>query len=338
MEERNYKIAIWLLAFAAISSPLISAVGGQQTIGWQYDTFAENLEMTITPDVPTTDGPINIEVVSTFPDVYVQVANLYATITPNNGLEFQFQTIFQRWNNTAMTVSLGPFPYNGYSISLWVIAYDWLNTPMDSRDSFNIIHYDVGGSGWKYNNFENNVNMEYAPMAVNATEEVDVRIWTNENVSFGGANLWWTYETLEGELIEGVGKNFTSSNIEGTEMEQFIPGYPPGTNVTFWIVAWDQYNEVIVSDEYNYSVLGVVQYTDFPFVYTDNDDRSEWVPDFWIYVPLAASCALGVPLFLYLYVLGKEREGRRETLVEMKDYANKTLVTSKKEGGDSAGK
>ncbi len=55
-------------------------------IGWQYDTFEENLEMTITPELPTTEEPIIIEIVSTIPDVEIQIANLYATIQPEGGL------------------------------------------------------------------------------------------------------------------------------------------------------------------------------------------------------------------------------------------------------------
>jgi hypothetical protein len=337
MDIRRYTVSIWLVALVILSMPLSTFTEGQQTIGWQYETFGENLEMTITPDYPTTDDSIIVQVASTFPDVYVQVANFYATVTPNNGHEFQFQTIFQRWNNTAMTVSVGPFPYNGYTISMYVVAYDWLNTPMDSRDTFNYIVFEVGGSGWEHDTFDGNVLVEYAPMAVNATEEVTVTITSRENVTFGGANLWWTYETPEGDLIEGVGQNFTKANAEKTVMTQKIPGYPPGTNLTFWIVAWDTYNEVMVSEEYNYSVLGLVQYTDFPFIYTDDDDRTEWVPDFWIFVPMAALCALGLPLFLYLYVLTRKRVERQKALVNSNDKVKRQSDEPERGGDDNGG-
>jgi hypothetical protein len=323
--------AVGFLFLCSLLSVVSLNSSAQETIGWQYETFAENLELTITPEEPTTDDPILIEVVSRFPDVYVQVAHLYASITPNNGHEFQYQASFQRWNDSAMQERLGPFPYNGYTISLYILAYDWLNAEMDSRDSFNYIVFEVGGSGWKHQNFDNNVLVEYSPMTVNATEEVSVTISSKDNVTFGGANLWWTYETPEGELVEGVGHNFSKVNPEATIMEQTIPGYPPGTNLTFWIVAWDTYNEVMVSKEYNYSVLGLVEYTDFPFVYTDDDDRTEWVPDFWIFVPMAVLCSLGVPLFLYLYVLSRRREERHETLISGND--EESDLTKNTEGG-----
>ncbi|KYK28622.1 MAG: hypothetical protein AYK23_00105 [Candidatus Proteinoplasmatales archaeon SG8-5] len=335
MKTLSIAFITWLVVLGALSLPLNQSSNAQQTIGWQYETFGENLEMTITPEIPTTEDPIMVEVVSIFPDVYVQVANFYARVTPNNGHEFQFQTIFQRWNNSAMRVSVGPFPYNGYTISMYVIAYDWLNIPMDSRDTFNYIEFEVGGSGWKHDTFDANVEVEYSPMTVNATEEVTVTISSKDNITFGGANLWWTYETPEGDLIEGVGENFTKVNPEVTVMKQTIPGYPPGTNLTFWVVAWDTYNEVMVSKEYNYSVLGLVQYTDFPFIYTDDDDRSEWEPDFSILAPMVILCAVGVPLYLYLYVLTRKREGRRETLVMSND--SQAAAPEEKEEGDEDG-
>jgi hypothetical protein len=154
---------------------------------------------------------------------------------------------------------------------------------------------------------------------VNATEEVTVTIQSTDNVSFGGANLWWTYETPEGEKVSGVGKNFSNSNQNMTEMSEVILGYPAGTNVTFWVQVWDKYLVQMISKEYDYSVLGVIQYTDFPFEYSDdgtgNLDKSKWYPDLQILLPMVGLCALGIPLFLYQYVLSKKKEERVESLV-----------------------
>jgi hypothetical protein len=99
--------------------------------------------------------------------------------------------------------------------------------------------------------------------------------------------------------------------VNSTEMARTISGFPAGTNVTFWVTAWDQYNAVMTSGMYNYSVMGVEEYTDFPFEYTDGtDDRSIWVPDFNILVPMAGMCALALPLFIYLYALNLKRKRR----------------------------
>jgi hypothetical protein len=289
-------------------------------IGWQYEVFDDNIEMTITPDEPTTDQDILIEIVSKVPGVDIQIANLYATVQPDGGLEFPYQSVFQRWNDSALRVSLSPFPYDGYRITLWIVAYDWFNSPMDSRESFNNIFFDVTGSGWVHAGFDSNVGLSYHPMTVNASEEVTVTIVSNENITFGGANLWWTYETPDGERVTGVGRNFSKKNSNMTEMSEAIMGYPAGTNVTFWVQVWDSYNDVLVSIEYNYSVLGVLEYADFPFEYVTVDadgnfDRSEWTPTYQILIPLIIVCALGVPLFLYLNLITERRELRNQKLV-----------------------
>lgn len=331
-------LALFLCLPMLFALPGIDQVTGEPSgtrageIGWQYDSFEENLEMTITPQLPTTEEPIIIEIVSTIPDVEIQIANLYATIQPNGGLEFPYQSVFQRWNDTAMRCSVGPFPYDGYRITLWVIAYDWFNYNMDSRESFNNIFYDVAGSGWKHDVFNDNVMLSYSPMTVNATEEVTVTVTSKENVTFGGANLWWTYETPDGELVTGVGKNFSIKNQDVTEMKEDIMGYPAGTNVTFWVQVWDQYNVVLVSREYNYSVLGVTEYTNFPFEYVTFDeegnfDRAEWTPTMQIILPMVGMCALGFPLFIYLYALADRREKRKEELMISNGELNNKLVS-----------
>lgn len=334
----NSKMVNIGLAFLVISALtlMMSPANTAQQIGWQFDSFEDNIKMTITPEEPTTDKPIIITIDSIFPDVHINVANLYAIIEPDGGLEFEYHNVFQRLNNTAMRCAVGPFAYSGFYISFYVVAYDWLNYQMDSRESFNYIHYYVAGSGWKHDNFDDNVLLTYAPLTVNATEEVTVTIASKDDVSFRGANLWWTYETPEGVKVVGVGKNFTNSNMNMTEMSDVILGYPAGTNVTFWVQVWDQYMDQMISREYNYSVLGVIQYTDFPFEYSDdgsgNLDKSKWYPDMQILLPMLGLCALGIPLFLYQYVLSKKKEERVEGLVTSNEELESSLAPKDEEG------
>jgi len=325
---------IMLMSLNPVSADPSGTRAGE--IGWQYEVFDDNLEMTITPDEPTTDHNIVIEIVSRVPGVEIQIANLYATIQPDGGLEFPYQSVFQRWNDSAMRVVLSPFPYDGYKITLWVVAYDWFNSPMDSRESFNNILFDVTGSGWMHAGFEANVGLSFHPMTVNASEELTVTIVSRENVTFGGANLWWTYETPDGEIVTGVGRNFSKKNSNMTEMSESIMGYPAGTNVTFWVQVWDLYNDVLVSTEYNYSILGVLEYTDFPFEYVTVDadgnfDRSEWTPTYQILIPLVIVCALGVPLFLYLNLITERRVLRQQKLVLSNGMDDGSKTEKKKE-------
>jgi hypothetical protein len=215
---------------------------------------------------------------------------------------------------------LEPFPLNGYDIEFYIVVYDYYFTPMDSRTSTTFA-YTVTGSGWKYDTFDENVELSYWPMNVNATEEVEIVLVSRHNITIVDANLYVTYETAEGEIQEG-GWNFTKTNANSTEMRQTIPGYPAGTNVTFWVTAWDQYTTLVTSRIYNYSVMGVEEYTDFPFEYTgQTDDRSKWVPDDSIILPMAGACALAVPLMIYLYALNLRRRKRAEGFARTKEAA-----------------
>lgn len=324
------KVCLVFVVFSAIAFSM-SGIRAQE-IGWQYDTFDENLVLRISPGVPTTDEPINFKIYSIFPGVEITRALFHAVIEPDDGLAFEYQNSFQRINDTEARCSIGPFPYSGFDIDFYILAYDWQNLEMDSRISYNYLHYYVGGSGWKHESFDENIELTYAPLTVNATEEVTVTITSIDNVTIKGANLWWTYLTPEGELETG-GNVFNHSNSEETEMTQEILGYRAGTNITFWVQAWDIYNDPIVSEEYNYSVLGLMQYTNFPFEYTDdgtgNLDRSKWYPDLQILISMVGVCALGVPLFLYLYVMGKKKEERVETLVASDGEIEETVVGTK---------
>jgi hypothetical protein len=327
------KFLKFCLVFAVLSIAFSMPGIRAQEIGWQYDTFDENLELRISPEVPTTDMPINFKIYSIFPGVKIGTALFHAIIEPDDGLAFEYQNSFQRINDTEMRCSIGPFAYSGFDIDFYILAYDWQNVEMDSRVSYNYMHFYVGGSGWKHESFDENLDLTYWPLTVNATEEVTVTIASRDNVTIKGANLWWTYLTPEGELVSGVGDNFTHSNMEMTEMRQTIRGYSAGTNVTFWVQAWDVYVDQIISKEYNYSVLGLMQYTDFPFEYTDdgsgNLDRSKWYPDLKILLSMVGMCAIGVPLFLYLYVISKKKEERVETLVASDGTKEETVVSTK---------
>jgi hypothetical protein len=146
-------------------------------------------------------------------------------------------------------------------------------------------------------------------MNVNATEEVMITLVSINNISIKGANLYITYENTDGKIQSG-GYNFTKINSNSTQMRQNIPGYPAGTNITFWVTAWDQYNAVMTSKIYNYSVMSIAEYTDFPFEYTGGtDDRSQWIPDDAILLPMAG---------IYLFAINLKRRKRAVDMIATK--------------------
>ncbi len=284
-------------------------------IGWQYDTFAENLLVNVTPETPTTMDSMTITVTSKIPAVWIKQASIYGVVYPGDGVQFPFSYPFFRVNDTVFRCIIEPFPLNGYDMEFYVFVYDYYYEAMDSRNSY-AFSYSVVGSGWRNETFAENIELTYWPMNVNASEEVVITLVSRNNVTITGANLYLTYVTPEGELREG-GWNFTKTNANSTRMTKTVPGFEAGTNVTFWVTAWDQYTTLITSGMYNYSVMGIEEYTDFPFEYTDgSDDRSIWLPDANILVAMAGMCALAIPLFIYIYALGiKRRKKATDMLV-----------------------
>ncbi len=326
MKSKGIITAITILAMTAIAlAPAFQALPSQDTrageIGWQYETFQQNIEVEVTPETITTLDQIVVTITSAVEDVWISQASLYGVVYPENGFQFPISFPFFKVDNDEITYRciIEPFAqFSGYEIEFYIVAYDYFNTPMDSRSSNLYFTYSAVGSGWTHDSFEDNIELTYWPLHANATEEVKIILRSRENVTIQGANLWVTYKTPEGDVEEG-GWNFSKTNANSTEMRQTIPGYPAGTNVTFWVIAWDKYNEQIVSEFYEYSVVGIMEYTDFPFEYSDTaGNKDVWIPDDVIILSMAGICALGIPLFIYLYAANIKREKHATRLVVKK--------------------
>lgn len=305
--------ALIIISLASIAAPLDepTPAGGTRAgeVGWQFDTFAQNLQVNVTPEYITTEDQISVTLSSKVEDVWIKQASIYGVVYPKDGVQFPFSFPFMKISDVVFQCVIEPFPLNGYDIEFYIVAYDYFFDPLDSR-SYTSFAYTVLGSGWRNETFAQNIELTYWPMNVNATEDVEIILVSRNNISIKGANLYVTYQTVEGEVRDG-GWNFSKTNANSTEMRQTIPGYPAGTNITFWVTAWDQYNALMTSKIYNYSVMGISEYTDFPFEYTgENDDRSQWIPGDAILLPMAGMCALGIPLFIYLYAINLKRRKR----------------------------
>jgi len=62
--------------------------------------------------------------------------------------------------------------------------------------------------------------------------------------------------------------------------------------------------------------MGIVEYTNYPFEYSDGQgNKNVWVPDDTITLSMAGICALGIPLLIYLYAVGIRRAKRAENLL-----------------------
>ena len=284
MKLNRYITIMATITFAVIllAPGLVNAIPETRTgeVGWQYDTFSQNLNVNVTPETITTMDQIVVTIESEIPEVWIRQAAVYGVVYPDDGFQFPISFPFLKKSDTKFQCIIEPYSWlSSYDIEFYILAYDYYNTPMDSRNSNLIFTYSAMGSGWRQDGFDNNLELTYWPLRANATEEVEINLVSRDNITIEGANLWVIYETAEGETKKG-GWNFTQTNANSTQMKQTIPGYPAGTNITFWVIAWDQYNAQIVSRFYNYSVIGLVEYTDFPFEYSDADgNKNVWVPD-----------------------------------------------------------
>lgn len=300
-----------------------TAVQGTRTgeIGWQYDTFSQNLNVNATPESITTMDQITVTITSEISAVQISQASLYGVVYPEDSFQFPISFPFFKVDTDSSTFRciIEPFSqFSAYDIEFYIVAYDYFNEPMDSRSSNLYFSYSATGSGWRQDTFDDNIELTYWPLRANATEEVEVTLRSRDNVTIKGANLWVTYETPEGDIEEG-GWNFSKTNVNSTEMKQTIPGYDAGTNITFWVIAWDDYNLQITSKFYNYSVMGIVEYTNFPFEYSDSQGNKDvWVPDDVITLSMASICALGIPLLIYLYAVTIRRLKRTKNLIVKK--------------------
>ncbi len=311
-------------------------------VGWQYDTFSQNLNVNVTPESITTLDQITVTMTPVISDVWIKQASLYGVVYPDDGFQFPISFPFFKVDTDSSTFRciIEPFSqFSAYEIEFYIVAYDYFNTPMDSRSSNLYFDYSAIGSGWKHDTFDDNIELIYWPLKANATEEVEVTLRSKDNVTIKGANLWVIYETLEGNVEEG-GWNFSKANVNSTEMRQTIPGYRAGTNITFWVIAWDDYNVQVTSKFYNYSVMGIVEYTDFPFEYSDEmGNKDVWVPDDVITLSMAGICALGIPLLIYLYAVTIRRAKRAEELIVKREAVIPTedIVPDKEESLNSRG-
>ncbi|MBA3046137.1 MAG: hypothetical protein KKH41_01335 [Candidatus Thermoplasmatota archaeon] len=323
---RNNNLVILMACFAItamLTIPTVGVIGNDEIgtrageVGWQYDTFSQNILVEVAPEVITTSDQIIVTITSKIPDVWIKQAAVFGVVYPEDSVQFPFSLPFQKKTDTVFECILEPFPLNGYRIDFYIVAYDYFFTQMDSKSSMSFT-YDVQGSGWRHDSFDENIFMEYWPLRANATEGVVITLRSVENVTISGANLYVIYETAEGDSREG-GWNFSKTNVNSTEMRRTIPGYPAGTNVTFYVTAWDQYNALVTSRMYNYSVMGIAEYTNFPFEYTDSGgNKNVWIPDDAILVPMAGVSALVIPLFIYLYAINQRRKKRAVDLIKAK--------------------
>ncbi len=290
----------------------------QGFVGWQHASFDENLEVDYAPVNPKPTDPIRITIRSLEPDVTIQMAYVDITVTyPQGGVATGGRT-FLRVTETEMKCLIGPYDVNGTTVAFFINAYDYNNVPMQSPVyTINVMGEERTG-GWNRLTFDDNIKLTQTPVSPNASEAVNIIIESRDSIPIEGANLYFLYKPIGG-AVESGGWAFDRVNM--TTMEREIPAnfHPAGANISYWIVAWDEYSNLTKSEPMNYSVPGIVLFN-YPFEYTIKEpngdvDNSKWYPDNITLFSLAGIGIIMIPLLAYLKSEENKKMKKKDDLI-----------------------
>ena len=145
-----------------------------------------------------------------------------------------------------------------FSVSVWFEDVEVKTQEFDYRVSY------MGS--WESTDFYDNLLLTYTPESPIANKEVNVTINSIvSTVPIKQAILRVLVEFPGGYSTQEGGVNFT--RINSTALFTLIPAYTGGTNVTFWVEAYDEGTHKIMSDKINYIVLTPPSEGDPQFLY-----------------------------------------------------------------------
>ena len=291
-------VAAFLLLFAVL---VVAICASSQPVraAWPYPDFKDNIEVTVTPAMPTQDQPVTILIRSLNSTVFIKGANAYISVTsPENVTQGPYPyPMFQGADALRCSYTISKYP-NGTKVSFYIVAWDYDNDLITST-TYDYLVQGTPTLGWRHEAFEDNVEVTMAPPIPQPHDEVTVSIWSREpSVAIRGANLYMKY-LYQAEPPKAGG--FVMEYVNATHLAATIPGFPPGTTVVFWIVAWDKNVDTITSPFYSYN-LSVDKYTrheNNPFPQVDT------------YVGYSLGLALLVPVALYFADARRKRRGVR---------------------------
>ncbi len=290
-------IACTLIFSIVILSSVCSIASPKSTFKvftrWASPSFEENIMLDYSPKNPNAWELVVITIESIHGDL-IKGANLYLNCTFPDGSE-QFGGLqFTPPNSAVMSCVIPNYP-DRTNITFYVAAWDDSNEVLFSKNyQYNVKSED----SWKYPSFEENLLLNYSPKNPNAFDKVVVTIEPRDiEVYINGSNLYLVCRFLDGS-IESGGFPFIRRNE--TAMVCTLPKYPPKTNITFWVEAWDKYNTLLTSNRYNFTV-GILIYGEYGF-----DDFPQW----YVYAAYGAVSIIAVPAVGYFHYMRKEGKKR----------------------------
>jgi hypothetical protein len=232
------------------------------TKAWNHEDFEDNIQLTYSPKNPNSTQSVNV-VIESKEGILIKGANIHLNVTRNEGNPAQGGWSLVPLNDTVMETTIPAYEV-GDIVSFHVEAWDYDNEVIVSQT----YSYVVGGEaveGWRFETFDENVAISYAPAEPDSNQRVRVSIMSKDaGVAINGANLHIKVK-FRGQGEQTGGLVFT--RVNSTTMVSEIPGYPVGTTVTFWVEAWDKDIVVLTSDEHSYAVttFGYEAYGNEPF-------------------------------------------------------------------------
>ncbi len=280
---------------------LLTAIVGlaaRAAAAWPTPVFEDHIALTFSPASPTEQDSVAISIRTRNASLFIKGAIVYLQeTTPDNVTRgpYPYPMASADSFNHSYTVSARP---NGTVIRFYVVAWDYDNAQITSQWH----EYRVQGPpslGWQFPGFEENVVVSQFPPIPQPHDEVTVSIRSMvPNVAVRGANLYirYIYQT-DPPKVGG----FVMSYVNGTHLAATIPGFPPGTEVIYWIVAWDRNVETRSSPFYSYN-LSVDKYT-----------RHENIafPQVEAYAGFSVGLALLLPVAVYFVDVRRKRRGAR---------------------------
>lgn len=264
--------------------------------GWPPGTFEDHVRMDVSPAAPTANDEVTVSLRTVNASLFIKGANLNLRVTYPDGTAIGPSSFpFAQESIYRFFFILPRYP-NATIVSFYVTAWDFDNDVLTSTP----YAYTVAGApslGWKHEAFEDNVEVLATPPIPQPHDEVTVSIRSREpNVEMRGANLYLKYIYQQDPPRSG-GYPFVRANA--TWWSATISGFPPGTEVVYWVVAWDVKVDTITSSFYAYN-LSVDRYT---------RHEMEPFPSVEAAVGLSLGLAVAVPVSV-LYVASRRRRRR----------------------------
>ncbi|MGA1847788.1 MAG: AAA family ATPase, partial [Thermoplasmatota archaeon] len=225
---------------------------------WSSTVFEEQIIVERSPDHLVDRAPFNGESlylkITSRSNQMINAANVWVWVYFEGALQTEGAFSFTKINQTAMEAQITGYP-GGYNVQYEINAFDERNSPIKStRYSYNVIE----NGSWVDTDFENNIILEWGPKEPKNGQGITINITSRDPlVAIQRADLLYTVTITDQDPVDGV---VYFERVNSTVMTAKIITYPPGTRINFYVQAFDQYlNDVISNNQiYEYPKLPVL--------------------------------------------------------------------------------